>query len=300
MKVGLIDVDSKIPNLALMKISTYHKNNGDIVEFYNPMFQDWDLIYMSKVFNFTPDYQYPLNANKILRGGTGYDLKTKLPNEIENLSPDYNLYPNNEYAIGFTTRGCIRNCEFCVVPEKEGYIKSVADIYDFWEGQENLMLLDNNLAAENDHFERILKQMIKEKARVSFSQGLDIRLIDQWKAKLLSEVKLPQKSNKPKDISYKIHFAFDDVKHEKAVRKGIEILLNAGIPKYRLMFYVLIGFNSTKEEDLYRVELLRSLKVDPFVMPYNKSDTYQRNFTRWVNHKAIWRTVKWEDYRKTS
>lgn len=289
MKIGLIDVDSKIPNLALMKISQYHKTKGDQVEFYNPMFK-YDKIYMSKIFNFTPDYKYVLNAEEVIKGGTGYDLKTELPDEIEHQRPDYSLYPKNEYAMGFCTRGCIRNCPFCVVPKKEGKIRAVADIYDFWEGQDKLMLLDNNLTAHREHFKKILNQLIKEKIKVDFSQGLDIRLISDEQAKLLSKVKLYKQ----------IHFAFDDIKIEKAVRRGIKCLNDNGVKSYKLMFYVLIGFNSTPEEDLYRVELLRDLGVDPFVMPYDKSDPYQRNFARWVNHKAIFKSVKWEDYRKTN
>ena len=290
MKVGLIDVDSKIPNLALMKLSAYHKNKGDIVEFYNPMFRDYNIIYMSKIFDFTPDYQYPINADSVIKGGIDYDIKSKLTDEIEHITPDYNLYPNTEYAIGFTTRGCIRNCSFCKVPKKEGEIRPVADIYEFWNGQKKLMLLDNNLTAERDHFKLVLNQLIKERVKVDFNQGLDIRLILPEQAKLLSKVKLYKQ----------IHFAFDDVKYEKAVRRGIKILNDNGVKGYKLMFYILIGFNSTKEEDLYRAELLRSLGVDPFVMPYNKSDIYQRNFARWVNMKAVFKTVSWENYKKTS
>lgn len=189
--------------------------------------------------------------------------------------------------MGFTTRGCIRKCKFCKVPEKEGYIREVADIYEFWRGQRELVLLDNNLTALPEQFERICKQMIKEKISVDFSQGLDIRLINSDMAKLLSKVKTMKQ----------IHFAFDDVKLENAVSKGIKTLSDNGVKPYKLMFYVLIGFNSTPEEDLYRVELLRSYGVDPFVMPFDKQDEYQKNFARWVNHKAIFKSVKWEDYK---
>jgi len=306
--IGLIDVDSKIPNLVLMKISAHHKNNGDKVEWYNPMLNDWDIVYMSKVFKFTPDYQYPLTADKVVKGGSGYDLKTELPPEVENIYPDYNLYPNMDYAIGFTTRGCIRNCDFCIVPEKEGRIRPVGDIYDFWDGQDKLKLLDNNLTAHNEHYDRILNQMIKEKIKVDFSQGLDIRLITPKKAKLLSKVKLWKQ----------IHFAFDNMEDEKYVRKGIEVLKNNGVKEYKLMFYVLIGFNTTKEEDMERIKILQQYNIDSFIMPYKdvngynmkkiikrcgfkdeyKYKKYLKNFARWVNHKAIYRSVKWENYRR--
>jgi len=286
VKIALVDVDSKIPNLALMKISAYHKSLGDTVEFHDPLSGDKpDLIYASKVFDFTPDYNYYPPDVPIIKGGTGYNIHSVLSPEIESCYPDYDLY-QCDYAIGFTTRGCIRKCPFCIVPKKEGYIKVVGDIYDFWNGHKHLMLLDNNLTALPEHFELICKQLIKEKIKVDFSQGLDIRLITPEMAQLLAKVKLWKQ----------IHFAWDDIRIEKAVRRGIEILTSNGVKPYKLMFYVLIGFNSTPEEDLYRVETLRGLGVDPFVMPYNKSDEYQRRFARWVNHKAIFKTVKWEDY----
>ena len=283
----MIDVDSKIPNLALMKISADYKKQGDKVEWYNPMFNDWDIVYMSKVFKFTPDYQYPVTANKVVKGGSGYDLKTELPPEVENIYPDYNLYPNMDYAMGFTTRGCVRNCPFCIVPEKEGKIRPVGDIYDFWKGQDKLKLLDNNLTAHDEQFKKVLNQLIDEKIKVDFSQGLDIRLITPKKAKLLSKVKLWKQ----------IHFAFDHPEIEEQVREGIKILKNNGVKSYKMMFYVLIGYNTTKDQDLHRVRLLDDLGVDPFVMPYDKSDNYQKNFARWVNHKAIFKTVSWENYR---
>ena len=290
MKIGLIDVDSKIPNLALMKLSAYYKSNEENdVNWYIPAYAYYDLVYASKVFTFTPDYQYwPSWRNcKIIRGGSGYDLKTELPYEVEYQYPDYSLY-NCEVAMGFTTRGCIRKCPFCIVPQKEGYIKPVADIYDFWNGQEKLMLMDNNLTASPVHFEIICKQLKKEKIKVDFTQGLDIRLITADMAQLLAKVK-----------TYKqIHFAWDDIRTETAVRRGIKTLVDNGVKAYRLMFYVLIGFNSTSEEDLYRVKTLKGLGVDPFVMPYNKTDKYQRRFARWVNHKAIFKSVAWEDYKK--
>lgn len=287
MRIGLVDVDSKIPNLALMKISAWHKSQGDSVEIYDPMFRPKvDRIYASKVFNFTPDYPYFPQDTEIVKGGTGYDLHNKLPNEIEGIYPDYKIF-GCDYAVGFTTRGCIRKCKFCVVPEKEGQIRVVGDIYDFWRGQSHLMLLDNNLTALPEQFERICKQLAKEKVKVDFSQGLDIRLITADMAKLLSRVRLWKS----------VHFAFDSIKLESAVKKGIETLAKNGVKPYKLMFYVLIGFDSTPEEDLYRVELLRSLKVDPFVMPFDKHNEYQRRFARWVNHKAVFNKVKWEDYR---
>ena len=289
MKVRLVDVDSKIPNLALMKISAYHKANGDDVDFYNPLFDKPDLIYASKVFDFTDDYLYYPADVELIRGGTGYDIALTLPDEIESQYPDYDLF-RCDFAIGFTTRGCIRKCPFCVVPKKEGAIRPVGDIYDFWRGQDRLMLLDNNLTALPDQFERICKQLIKERVRVDFSQGLDIRLITAEMAQLLSQIRLWKR----------IHFAFDNIALEKQVRAGIKILTENGVSAHKLMFYVLIGFDSTPDEDLYRVEVLRGLGVDPFVMPYNKSDEYQKRFARWVNHKAIFKSVPWHEYKTSA
>jgi len=289
MKVRLVDVDSKIPNLALMKISAYHKANGDDVDFYNPLFDKPDLIYASKVFDFTDDYLYYPADVELIRGGTGYDIALTLPDEIESQYPDYDLF-RCDFAIGFTTRGCIRKCPFCVVPKKEGAIRPVGDIYDFWRGQDRLMLLDNNLTALPDQFERICKQLIKERVRVDFSQGLDIRLITAEMAQLLSQIRLWKR----------IHFAFDNIALEKQVRAGIKILTENGVSAHKLMFYVLIGFDSTLDEDLYRVEVLRGLGVDPFVMPYNKSDEYQKRFARWVNHKAIFKSVPWHEYKTSA
>jgi hypothetical protein len=284
MKIGIVSVDSKIPNLALMKISAFHKAKGHKVEMFNPLFSNYDLVYASKVFTNTKDNEYlPYNA---IKGGSGYDLKSVLPDEIEFVYPDYSLF-NCEYAMGFTSRGCIRNCPWCIVPKKEGKIKAVADIYQFWHGQSHLKLLDGNLTALPDHFEKILNQLIKEKIYVDFNQGLDIRLLTPEMAKLLSIVRLWKQ----------IHFAWDSMSYEHAVRRGIHILSSFGMYRNKVMFYVLIGFDTTPEEDLYRVEVLRGLNIDPFVMPFNRRDEYQRKFARWVNHKAIFKSVGWEEYK---
>ena len=281
MKIGLIDIDSTIPNLALMKISAWHKQQGDEVEFYMPLWK-YDKVYASKIFRFTDMPELP---DGCIKGGTGFDLTTTLPQEIEEIYPDYSLYRCN-YAIGFITRGCNRKCSFCFVPEKEGKIKRVSNVDSFWEDQKQIKLLDNNLTAHPDCIE-ILKELKKTKAKIDFSQGLDLRLITPKISRELSNIKLWKQ----------IHFAWDSIKMEKAIFKGLDCLVENGVKKYKIMLYVLIGFDSTPEDDLYRVMKLREYGVDPFVMPYNRKDNYQRKFARWVNHKAIFKSVEWSDYK---
>ena len=285
MKIGLVSVDSRIPNLALMKLSAYHKSLGNEVKIFDPLFDHPDRVYSSKVFTTTEKYGYYPDC-EVIQGGSGFNLGINLHEGIEMMYPDYALY-GIDYAMGFTTRGCPRECGFCIVPIKEGKLQVVADIYSFWNGQKNLILMDNNLTADSEHFNLIVKQLIKNKIKTDFSQGLDIRYIDDEKAKLLAKVSLWKQ----------IHFAWDSIELEEEVLRGIETLKKYMKP-YRLMFYVLIGWDTTEDEDLYRVEMLKSLGVDAFVMPFDKTNEYQRRFARWVNMKAIFKTVAWPDYLK--
>jgi hypothetical protein len=287
-RVGLAQIDGKWPNLALMKLSAYHKALGDAVELFSPLPMNgvYDLVYASKVFQFTPDSPYL--PPDVIKGGTGYGLTSCLPDEAEATFPDYGLYPWWDAAIGFTTRGCIRHCPFCVVPEKEGAIRVVGDLHSFWNGQKRVILLDNNLtAAPMAHFRHIVEQLREARVFAEFSQGLDIRLLNDEHAALLAGVHIGKS---------RIHFAWDNPHDEESIVRGVH-LLRKHMPLRRVMFYVLIGFNTTPSQDLHRVEALRSLGVDPFVMPFNKHDLYQRRFARWVNHKAVFKTVKWSEYR---
>jgi len=288
MKVGLIDIDSKIPNLALMKLSAYHKQSGHQVELTSPLFANqngYDLIIASKIFDYTP---MPILPRHTQIGGSGYDLKKKLADPVEHLYPDYGLF-GCDYAIGYTSRGCNRRCPFCIVPKKEGKFKIVCDdIREFWCGQNHLVFLDNSMNTDEDHFCRILTQLMRMGIRVDFSQGLDIRHLTDIQALALSQLKTWGQTP--------FRFAWDLMSIEKQVRRGIGILGKAKL-KSKSMFYVLIGFDTTPEEDLYRVEILRGLGVEPFVMPFNKFNQYQKDFTRWVNYKAIFKSVKWGEYR---
>lgn len=292
MKIGLIDEDSKIPNLALMKISTYHKAKGDSVKLYDPLFDSkvLDLAYASKVFfRFSPPYQY-FPECKVIRGGSGYDLETKLPEHIESLCPDYSLY-GLDYAMGFSSRGCPRSCSFCIVPQKEGKWRAVADIKQFRDKQTHLLLLDGNLTADHEHFMRICKQLVRDEIKVNISQGLDIRYMDEEKSKILAKVK--RWENK------RIHFAWDNLEDEQEIRHGIEIVTKWIKPR-NIMFYILIGWDTSPDEDLYRVEVLRSLGIEPFIMPYNKKDPYQADFARWANVKSTFAKVPWHKYKRRS
>jgi len=295
LKIGLFDIDSKYHNLALMKLSAYHKQKGDETELYSPLFlKTYDRIYISKIFTEFNINEYYIPENFYMAGGSGFDLKRKLPREIEHLMPDYSLY-NLNYSLGFTTRGCIRNCKFCIVPEKEGKIREHAEVEEFLNPKSNIVvLLDNNFLALPSHIKK-LQKYIKKGWRMDFNQGLDLRLINKENAKLLTK------------ISYKemIRFAWDNIKDENKIIKGLELVIKAGIRPRNITVYVLIGFDTTFEEDLYRIQRLRNIKDDrgsikPYVMNYNNTlkNRKYKDFIRWVNNPWIFRSCEWEEYKK--
>lgn len=297
MKIGLIDVDGhNFPNLCLMKISAYHKARGDTVEWWNG-FEHYDIAYKSRVFTdeYTQDEDTVINADKVIEGGTGYGLDNKLPYEIEHIYPDYSLYPRltKNTAYGFLTRGCPRCCPFCIVSQKEGKQSiKVADLSEFWKGQKYIKLLDPNLLACKDHTE-LLKQLIGSKAYVDFTQGLDARCINQENAELLTKVKTKM-----------VHFAFDDIKQEKSIVAGLKLFKEiSNIPEYKTGIYILTNFNTTHEQDLYRVKTVQKLGYRPYIMIYNKNTAPQvtKDLQRWANNKLIYygSGMVWENYRKS-
>lgn len=297
MKIGLIDVDGhNFPNLCLMKIAAYHKARGDTVEWWNG-FEHYDVVYKSRVFTdeYTQDENTAINADKIIEGGTGYGLENKLPYEIEHCYPDYSLYPKltKDTAYGFLTRGCPRHCPFCIVSQKEGSQSvKVADLSEFWRGQKVIKLLDPNLLACKDHIE-LLQQLIDSKAYVDFTQGLDARCINENNAKLLAKVKVKM-----------IHFAFDDMKQEKNIIKGLKLFKKiSNISEYKTGIYILTNFNTTHEQDLYRVKVVQELGYRPYIMIYNKNTAPQitKDLQRWANNKLIYygSGMVWEKYRKS-
>lgn len=298
MRVGLIDVDGhNFPNLPLMKISAYHKSRGDSVEWYEPLFSGhMDKVYMSKVFTFTPDYPYCINANEVIKGGTGYsypDGGEELPEEIEHIYPDYQLYKDTfpDTAYGFLTRGCPRGCDFCIVGKKEGRCaRKVADLSEFWNGQKNIVLLDANMFACKE-WKDLSVQLIESGAWVDFSQGCDIRLMTDEKAEYIKRMKIKQ-----------VHFAWDRYEDKENIVPQFKRFKEITQWDYRkLGVYVLCNFNTTFEQDLDRVYTLRELGYNPYVMLYEKDKLPAKHrlklLQRWVNNRIIFRSCKrFEEY----
>ena len=293
MDIGLIDVDGhNWPNLALMKLSAYHKRCGDAVEMWNGL-KHYDRVYMSRVFDdtYTRDMPYCISADEIIRGGTGYDIKSRLPEEVEHVYPDYELYGVRGEAYGYLTRGCPRACAFCIVSEKEGRAsKKVADLSEFWRGQRVIKLLDPNLLASCDA-DVLLQQLAESGAYVDFTQGLDARLLTPDNIKALNRVKIKM-----------LHFAWDFMCETDAVLRGLELYAKIGTVKdeRKRRVYVLTNFDTAHSDDLYRVETLRKMGYDPYVMIYNKPSAPRetRRLQRYVNNKIIWRSCEsFEKYK---
>ena len=293
-KIGLIDVDSHhYPNLALMKISAYHKSKGDTVEWWNA-FMSYDRVYQAKIFteDYTKDNEYFIKADEVIKGGTGYDLKNKLPNEIEHIFPDYSIYPTKDTAYGFLTRGCPRGCHFCIVAEKEGRKSiQVADLTEFWNGQKNIDVLDPNLLACKNHI-TLLKQLSETNSTVNPNQGLDCRLLTEDNIYWLNQIKIKT-----------MHFAWDYMREEMSVIKGLELYNKYGKirEKRNKVVYVLVNYDTTMEENLYRIYKLRDMGYAPYVMIYNKPSASKeiKRLQRWTNNRYIfWSCEKFEDYMK--
>ena len=285
MKIGLCDIDShNWPNLCLMKLSAYHKARGDHVEWWRPEGR-YDRVYKSRVFTdtYSQDTITVTNAGEVVCGGTGYGPGPNLPNEVEHTCPDYSIYPQfSGIAYGFLSRGCPRNCGFCLVSDKEGRRSiQVADLAEFWNGQKEVKLLDANLLACPDH-EKLILQLAESRAYVDFSQGLDIRLITPDNVALLNRVRTKA-----------IHFAWDnpDIDLTPDFRRFLELTAIKNVRKRKV--YVLTNYGSTHEQDLYRVETLRGMGYAPYVMVYDRpsAPAITRQLQRWVNNKRIFHTV---------
>lgn len=280
--VALHDADNTgFPNLALMKLSAWHKSKGREVQAYRPgVF--YQQIHSSKVFTFTPAPEMPAFTSC---GGTGWDFGVSLIDEIEHIRPDYRVY-NKDFSLGFLTRGCPNKCPWCFVPKKEGDIRAHADVTEFLS-HKDVVLMDNNVLA-CDHGIQQIEKMAGLNIRVDFNQGLDARRIDRNVAKRLSSLKWL----KP------LRLACDQKSQMEHIQKAVKHLRYYNCTPTRFFVYVLV---KDIEDALERVMFLKGLGLDPFAQPYRDAQNSieptkeQRRFARWVNHKALFKSTTWED-----
>ena len=290
MRIGLIDVDrlnnrkgkKPYPNLAMMKISVYHKHQGDAVEWYDG-FSRYDRVYISKVFNFTPDYPYCIQADEIIKGGTGYDITAKLPTEIERFDPDYDLYDvPKDTAYGFLTRGCPNKCKWCVVPKKEGKIAPYMDIEEIAvEGRNKIILMDNNVLA-SDYGLAQIEKIARLGLRVDFNQALDARLVTPEIGELLARVKWIKR----------IRFGCDTQKQIDECERAISYIDKGGY-KGEYFFYCILMDDF--EESFNRVQHWKDKggRYLPHCQPYRDPNNPYQTIPQWQKDMAGWADKKW-------
>lgn len=292
MNVGLIDVDGhRYPNLALMKISAWHKAQGDAVEFASPLFGHYDRVYKSKVFTFTADDSTPYEC-EVIRGGTGYGLYDALPDEIDNLQPDYSLYGVKDVAYGFVTRGCPNKCKWCVVPKKEGGVRPYMDIQDIAEGNntKNVILMDNNVLASDYGLAQIEKS-VRMGYKIDFNQGLDARLITDDIAKLLASAKW---------LTY-IRVACDQTAQIKYVEQAYHMLRRHGYKKELFCYCLLQDLTESYErvKHLYKYRGNIAIHCQGYIDFNNRTKsipTWQKDIMRWANRRWIYKSTWLDDF----
>ena len=299
MKISLIDVDGTgFPNLALMKISAWHRKRGDAVDWYSPLFSHPDRIYASKVFTFTPDFvDYNINDPLPIRGGTGYDVNSKLPEEIDRMLPDYSIYPHIKHAIGFLSRGCIRKCPWCVVPKKEGSIRHYTSIEIAATGadlkrRKHVVLMDNNfLANDAEYITEQIELSRRLDLRLDFNQGLDARLINEDSARLLCRINW---------IKY-VRFSCDTQSMIRPVINAIRHMRKAGYTREFFIYFLAVDADETL--DRINAVLDADAKVTPYVMPYRALEGNgmivnheTKRLARWANRAWIRKSCTFDKY----
>lgn len=286
---------SDVPNLALMKLSAWHKQQGDKVSWYSGMLSKPDIIYASKVFTFTPDFTgYVLDhSHKVQKGGTGYDFTITLPDEVEQILPDLTLY-GCDAAYGFLTRGCIRKCPWCVVPKKEGHIRVVDDIERLYQGKKNVILFDNNILASPVEFlYEQADKMKRLKIGVDFNQAMDARLVTEEIAKIIAGIRW-----KPY-----MRFACDTDGVFDAVKNAVELVRGYGY-NGEIMVYVLAKELDSALNRIYKLMALH--KVTPYCMPYRNLDgdgeivggRGLKLLANWCNQQAVRKSTRFEEYNR--
>ncbi|GHV13933.1 radical SAM protein [Clostridia bacterium] len=308
MKIGLLSDAVNFPSIPLMKLSAHHKARGDTVKLIDDFSEHFDVAYCSKSFNLPLIKKIPTLprlplADKVFSGGTGFAIETSdgkerydklndgaLPAEVEHSYPDYGLYPEltKGTAFGFLTRGCPNACPFCVVSGKEGLCSlQTAELSEFWRGQRKIKLMDANLLACKDR-ERLIRQLAESSAEINFVQGLDARFVDSDIAEILCKCQIGA-----------AHFAFDLIKNERAIIRGLELFRAAFKGNERaLKVYILTNYNTDHAEDWYRVKRVMELGYQPDVRIYQKGthDRFLTDLARWANNRRLYRACRFEDY----